>query len=105
MTRRFRTALTVLLCLLVIGMQQELARHALSHFVSYAGAHEQAIPTPADTSCAECALLAAGSAALVASVVALHVDACAVVAAQGRETPRASSRPSYYRSRAPPALS
>jgi hypothetical protein len=104
-SRRLRTALALLLCLLVVGMQQELQRHALSHFVGYAGAHERAIPTPLDTTCAECALLAAGSAALAANAATPPCSAGAVPPAQGCAAMRAAERPSFYRSRAPPALS
>jgi len=86
-------------------MQVEARRHVLSHHAPSAAPQQALWQAPGDTSCAECALLAAGSAALVdhrqqhpAPAVADRQPDAAFVA----PTP---APPSSYRSRAPPFLS
>jgi hypothetical protein len=95
----------LLLSLLLVGMQAEAHRHALSHCAPLDATQQPAWHAPGDTSCAECALLAAGSAGLVdrgtehrAPPVALWQPDAAFVAP-------ASAPPSFYRSRAPPSPS
>ena len=105
MSQRFRTALAILLCLLVVGMQQEMQRHALSHFARAAGSQEQVMPTAPEIPCAECALLAAGFCSLLAGAATAPGGAPVFEPAFPMLTAGALSRPSFYRSRAPPALS
>jgi hypothetical protein len=63
LSRRYRGVFALLLSLLLFGMQQEAFRHALTHFRP-AVAHQELSNPQADAPCVECALLAAGSAAL-----------------------------------------
>jgi hypothetical protein len=104
MPRRWRAALAVLLALLLVGMQQEALRHALSHFTP-APAHAQLTAAPSDAPCAACALLAGGAAAINAPSTALAASAAAYVPDSPAEVAPALPPPSFYRSRAPPSLS
>jgi hypothetical protein len=93
-----------LLSLLLLGMQVEGLRHALSHWGG--GLPKQAVLSAgSDVPCAQCALLAAGSAAVttdtpVVAAVAFTDRATAPVHASPALVP-----PSFYLSRAPPPLS
>jgi len=103
-SRRRRAALIAILSLLLLGMQSEGLRHALSHWGG--GAPKQAVLSAAgDTPCVKCALLAAGSAALTSDAPVI-----AAVAATGRATVPLHASPElvpprFYFSRAPPPLS
>jgi hypothetical protein len=103
-SRRRRATLVALLSLLLLGMQVEGLRHALSHWGS--GMPKQAVLSAgSDTPCTQCALLAAGSAA-----VAMDLPGIAAVATADRATAPlhaspASVPPNFYFSRAPPAFS
>ena len=101
-----RLLLSLLLSLLVVGMQAESQRHALEHLRPLlTRAHDVDVHAPVDDSaCAECALLAGGAdaapgAALAAVAPAPATDAV-VVASEGRP----GEAPHYFQSRAPPVL-
>jgi hypothetical protein len=102
--RRWRTALAVLLALLLAGMQQEALRHAISHF-NLAPVETQLSTAPSDAPCATCALFAGGSAALVSSAPFAAAALIGGVYHWPAEVVPAVASPSFYRSRAPPALS
>ena len=107
MQRSFLTVvLTVLLSLLMLGMQLEGQRHALQHLGNWLHRpHEQGLQLPqGDIACAECALLAGTSNAIAGS----RTSALPAVAANERIEAQLLSRsvaaPTYYSSRAPPIL-
>ena len=103
LSQRYRSVLVVVLSLLLVGMQQEALRHALTHFRS-APTHQELSKPQADVLCAECALVKAGSGALVSdapSILARHSTHVTILPAPDAPTP---ARLSFYRSRAPPTL-
>jgi len=103
-SRRRRATIVALLALLLLGMQVEGLRHALSHWSG--GVPKQAVLSAgSDTPCAQCALLAAGSAAVttdppIVAAVATADRATATLPASPAPVP-----PGFYLSRAPPLLS
>lgn len=100
-----RVFLTALFSLLLVGMQQQLVVHDVSHLrAQVLRGHDASLQNAgAGGECVECALLAAGSSAApladgtytlsaAASVpVVFHIDAGLALA-----------RPAFYQSRAPP---
>jgi len=104
LSRRYHALFVLLLSLLLIGMQQEVFWHALTHFRP-TPAHQQLSNPQADAPCAECALLAAGSAALPSAAPVFSAGASAYVAILPAPIAPALARLSFYRSRAPPSLS
>ena len=102
--RQYRAAFALLLSLLLVGMQHEGFRHELTHF-RIAPAHQELSTPQADAPCAECALLAAGSAALTSDAPVFAASSAAHVAILPPPVAPAPTRPSFYRSRAPPSLS
>jgi hypothetical protein len=94
----------LLLSLLFVGMQQEVLRHALTHFRP-APAHQELSSPQADAPCVECALLAAGSAALPPDAPVFCASPSSYVATPPAPLAPTPARPSFYRSRAPPSLS
>jgi hypothetical protein len=103
MTRLWRAAFALLLALLLVGMQQEAFRHALSHLKPAQALHVST--TVVDAPCVECALVAGGSAALSGNPAVLPTTAAILDTTSSAAVARSPSRPSYYRSRAPPSLS
>jgi hypothetical protein len=70
--------LAALLSLLLLGMQQEGLRHALTHWTSaLAGGQKQSLRTSVEIPCDECTLLAASANGAVASPRVLPVAAIA----------------------------
>jgi hypothetical protein len=103
-SRRRRATLVALLSLLLLSMQVEGLRHALSHWGS--GMPKQAVLSAgSDTPCAQCALLAAGSAAVTTDLAVIAAVAIADGAAAPVHASPALAPPSFYFSRAPPASS
>jgi hypothetical protein len=105
MPRRCRPLVALLLSLLLVAMQVEAHRHVLSHHGPSAAPQQALWQAPGDASCAECALLAAGSAALVD-----HRQHHPAPAVADRRTDAPCVAPttaplSFYRSRAPPLVS
>ena len=105
MPRRWRTAVVVLLSVLLLAMQVEAHRHALSHHAPSAAPQQALWQVPGDTSCAECALLAAGSAALVDQGEQHSVPPIADQQSDAAFVAPTPAPPSSYRSRAPPSRS
>ena len=96
----------ILLSFLLLGMQQEAQLHALRHLGDrLASPQESIIHTLQDASaCSECTLIAGGSHALAATpgVPFAHLSGSNALPESGFG--RSASAPSYYDSRAPPAL-
>jgi hypothetical protein len=103
LSRRYRSVFVLLLSLLLIGMQQEAFWHALTH--QSTPAHQQLTNSQADAPCTECALLAAGSAALPSDAPAFSERPSRYVAIVPAPVAPALAPLSFYRSRAPPSLS
>ena len=104
MARSHRALIVVLLSLLLIGMQQESLRHALTHWTSgFTGDQKQSLRATVNAPCDECALLASGTNAAAGSTQPLPVVSIAwlPVSLQWRSSP--PSAPAYYLSRAPPS--
>ncbi len=87
-------------------MQLEAQRHAIGHLGdALRAAHEQGVQQSAtDVPCAECALLAGGSHALPGGIAALSPEAPDLARATLAFVSYAVPAPSFYSSRAPPAL-
>jgi hypothetical protein len=101
-----RIASVFALSLLLFGMQLEAQRHAIGHLGdALRAAHEQGVQqSAADVPCAECALLAGGSHALPGGIAALSPAAPDLARATLAFVSYAVPAPSFYSSRAPPAL-
>jgi hypothetical protein len=101
-----RTILLAVLSLLLLAMQQEGQLHSLSHLDSQAArAHDTGLAVPHDSgTCAECALLAAGSSGVAGNgAVFAFVSPVGERVVSGFRS-RAADTPSYFSSRAPPVL-
>ena len=103
LSRRSRGCITLLFFLLLLGMQQETLRHALSHFKPVQ--EQQELSAPADGSCLECALLSAGSSPLPFGTPVLCPSPGAHVVILPAHLAPTLARFTPNRSRAPPALS
>ena len=102
--RRYRSVFALLLSLLLVGMQQEAFRHELTHF-RFAPAHQELSNPQADAPCVECALLAAGSAALTSDAPVFSASPGTYFTTLPAQVAPTATRLSFYRSRAPPSLS
>jgi hypothetical protein len=103
-SRRYRAVFVLLLSLLLVGTQQEVFRHALTHF-KLGPAQQELSSTQAGAPCVECALLAAGSVAIPAAAPVVTASPSPYVATPPAPAAPTLARPSFYRSRAPPSLS
>ena len=104
LSRTCRGLLSLGLALLLLGMQQEALRHALSHFKPTPEQPEFSSPQ-SDAPCLKCALLTAGSAAapVAAQRLLLRPGESDVISPAYVAPPLARS--TSHRSRAPPLLS
>jgi hypothetical protein len=104
-TRPHRALATVLLALLLLAMQHEGQRHAISHWTPAPNRGQQhSLHAEAASPCAECALLAAAANGLASSPTALPVVAVALLSGAYAPVSALVAAPSPYRSRAPPTL-
>ncbi len=103
LSRRSRGSFTVVFFLLLLGMQQEALRHALSHFKP--AQEQQELSAPADGACLECALLATGSLALPSGAPVLCPSPVAHVVSLPAHVAPTLARFTPNQSRAPPSLS
>jgi len=102
MTSLRRTLLAFLLSFLLLGLQQEVAVHALGHL---GGPHKQEATAPHQGQpCAKCELLASGADGVPVSASASHADGASLPVAPVAFTTRALAAPASYSPRAPPAL-
>jgi len=101
-----RNALVLVFSLLLLGMQVEGQRHALTHLGGLLHrAHEQGVQqSVGDAPCIECELLASGSHLVASSIAALaHSGGAAELIAIAFDS-FAVPAPDYYSSRASPVL-
>ncbi len=103
LSRRSRGCITLLFFLLLLGMQQESLRHALSHFKP--APEQQELSAPADGACLECALLAGGSSALPSCASVFCPSPVAHVVNLPAHVAPTLARFTPNQSRAPPSLS
>jgi hypothetical protein len=104
-TRSHRALLAALLSLLLLCMQQEGLRHALTHWTSALSSDQkQSLKAPVDAPCDECTLLAAGANGVASGLQLLPVAAITLVLVFWALRSSPLSPPSYYQSRAPPSL-
>ena len=100
MVRKF---LSFALAFLLLGLQQELLLHPLTHLGDLKARHHSSLKSPAlEAACLECSLLAgaAHAAANTSSTAACGAAAPECIAFE--PSARHVAAPSYYRSRAPP---
>jgi hypothetical protein len=98
--------ITLVLALLLVGMQQHAQQHELTHLGDRLHrSYEQALQLPADDSaCALCALYTGGSAAPPTGDALPDEPAVSFVVPLDAELSAALSPPAFYLSRAPPSL-
>jgi hypothetical protein len=101
-----RRILTLLFTFLLLGMQQEMQLHALTHLADWLQVQQertlQSLES-GDAPCAECLLLAGGANAAPADPVQIPQVAGSVESLHAAAASRPADAPSYYSSRAPPA--
>jgi len=105
MPRRCRTVVALLLSILLVGMQAEAHRHALSHYATIDATQQPAWHAPSETPCAECALLAGCSAGLIDQAAEPRTPPITGPQPDAAFVSPAPACPSFYRSRAPPSRS
>ena len=98
-----RRALTVVLCLLLLSLQQEALVHPLSHLGTPAK-ETGASALHASADCVECALLASGFSAAVSGHAPLAAGAPAAGLVFFSYRSRDADAPAWFQSRAPPVL-
>jgi hypothetical protein len=103
---RLNVVLTVVLSLLLLGMQLEGQRHALQHLADQLHrSHEQGLQLPqSEVACPECALLAGASNVISGSSTMPSGTVAATERFDARFVSRGVVAPSYYLSRAPPVF-
>ena len=100
-----RPLFAFVLSFLLLGMQQEVLQHPLTHLGDLTHKREQSLKTPqASETCAECQLLASGTNVVASTIAAVPVALAAADVARVRFVTRSAAAPSYYSSRAPPAF-
>lgn len=97
--------LTLLFAFLLLGMQQEMQLHALTHLADWLQVQQERTLQSSESGapCAECLLLAGGAYAAPADPVLIPQLAGSFEALQASAASRPADAPSYYSSRAPPA--
>lgn len=105
LSRRNRSLLALAMALLLLTMQHEALRHAISHFRVAHDQHELSSP-PIDAHCVECSILATGTAAAPACplVVEAATPTLYLLIAPAYVAPALAPTSTHY-SRAPPVLS
>ena len=104
LSRGYRALVSLGLALLLLGMQQEALRHALSHFKPAPEQPEFSSPQ-SDAPCAKCELLTAGSAAAPVATQTFVFRPAAVDVVEPAYIAPALARSTAHPSRAPPFLS
>ena len=100
MVRRF---LSLVFAFLLLGLQQELLLHPLTHLPDLKARHHSSLKLPTiDVACIECSLLAAAAHAAAGSPPPAACDAAAAECIAFEPAARYVAAPSYYQSRAPP---
>jgi hypothetical protein len=101
-----RPVLYIVLSFLLLAMQREGLVHPFAHLGSPLARPDKTewAPSQAGGACAECALLAAGSSAVLGDPPTAQYSAPIVGHARFAFLSRTTEAPSYYSSRAPPVL-
>jgi hypothetical protein len=100
-----RRLLALIFTFLLLAMQQEGARHELTHLSeALQHPHRRGIQVASvETACAECALLAGASGIAPTGSVTVFAPPLAHAAPRHAFASRTVAAPSYYSSQAPPA--
>ena len=101
-----RPVLYIVLSFLLLALQHEGLVHPFVHLGSPLARPDKTelVPPQAGGACAECALLATGSSAVLGDLPALQSSAPVVEREKFAFLSRTTDAPSYYSSRAPPVL-
>ncbi|MEO8565553.1 MAG: hypothetical protein ABI541_04145 [Betaproteobacteria bacterium] len=100
MVRKF---LSFALAFLLLGLQQELLLHPLTHLPDFKGRHHSSLKAPAvEAACVECSLLAGAAHAAANSPSPATCGAATPECIAFEPAARYVAAPSYYQSRAPP---
>ena len=101
-----RRILTLIFAFLLLVMQQAERAHALGHVGEWFNApHDRALQLPdPESQCGVCALFAGGSAVAIDSATPVLPPFVAFAMPTFAVASRSVAAPSYYASRAPPAL-
>ena len=98
-----RNFLSFALAFLLLGLQQELLLHPLTHLPDLKARHHSSLKLPAlETACVECSLLASATHAAAGSPPPAICNAVAPECIAFEPAARYVAAPSYYQSRAPP---
>ncbi|HTL77086.1 MAG TPA: hypothetical protein VL654_12240 [Casimicrobiaceae bacterium] len=102
---KHRVILTLLMSFLLLFLQQESVRHALDHLgAQLERAKHSALERPVGDVCAECEMLAAGTAATPPSLPQLVAGAAEWIDAVAPVARASIPFPAFYSSRAPPQI-
>jgi hypothetical protein len=100
MARKF---ISFVFAFLLLGLQQELLLHPLTHLPDLKARHHSSLKLPAiEIACVECSLLASATHAAAGSPSPASCDAAPAECIAFEPAQRYVAAPSYYRSRAPP---
>ena len=100
MVRKF---LSFVLAFLLLGLQQELLLHPLTHLPDFKGRHHSSLKAPAvEAACVECSLLAGAAHATANSPSPAACNGATAECIGFEPAARYVAAPSYYQSRAPP---
>jgi hypothetical protein len=100
MVRKF---FSLVFAFLLLGLQQELLLHPLTHLPELKARHHSSLKLPAiDIACVECSLLASATHAAAGSPSPAACNAVAAECITFEPAARYVAAPSYYQSRAPP---
>jgi hypothetical protein len=98
-----RKFFSFVLAFLLLGLQQELLLHPLTHLPDLKARHHSSLKLPAiEIACVECSLLAGAAYAAAGSSSPAACAADAADCAAFEPAARYVAAPSYYQSRAPP---
>lgn len=99
----YRKFLSFALSFLLLGLQQELLLHPLTHLPDLKARHHSSLKLPAvEIACVECSLLAGAAHAAASSMPPVTCAATAAECVAFEPAVRYVAAPSYYQSRAPP---
>jgi hypothetical protein len=99
----YRKFLSFALAFLLLGLQQELLLHPLTHLPELKARHHSSLKLPAlDTACVECSLLAGATHAASGSPSAAACNGVAPECIGFEPAARYVAAPSYYQGRGPP---
>jgi hypothetical protein len=99
----YRKFLSFALCFLLLGLQQELLQHPLTHLPDLKARHHPSLKSPAvEIACVECSLLAGAAHAAAGSIPTTNCVVNATDCIAFAPAPRYIAAPAYYQSRAPP---